>query len=666
MGSTTTDRRIGLNSGAAFKVPCKAASTANLVLSGEQTVDGVACVTGDRVLVKNQTDQTANGIWVVSTASWTRDLDFDGNLDAVTGTQVMTLNGNTNSNSFWRLATIGAINLGSSLISFARSFVNDSALISFIQSGIGAVARTVQDELRLRTNILQFGASPSASASANVASIQAAIDITSAAGGGTVLIPANTTFFAVNASITVTSNVRLEFEGWIKLTAPSTLGDVLHINGDNVEIINPLIDANNIATNGENGIGVVSGNNIHIRGGKIKNCAGSASGGGKGIQIESGGVEGFIADGTEFSNCFMAMSTIRDGTNVAQDYGILFSNIKADNCNILFFVRQVTLNNTNGLEHTVQLNNFYAVNCGAYEGVMQFSRAANVQVSNGVIVNSGAVTALIRGNHRFCRFDNIRFSGDCSRIIDIDPGTLCIDSSYPCENNTYDINYSGTAAYLAYADITTTNRILSDCKIVANLDSDVTTKIISDELRNGYCELFVTQGGRTIITTTATFYLEGRSTVALYPAGISMPRFNSSQITFPATQVSSFDVNTLDDYEEGTWTPTDTSGAALTLSTAIGNYTKIGRMVYASFSITYPVTANGSTASIGGLPYSAAAGNQTGGFAPSYTDFGSFISALKSASDANFLFASLSAAFQTNTNMSGKSIRGAISYMTAT
>ena len=190
MGSITTDRRIGLNSGAAFKVPCKAASTANLVLSGEQTVDGVACVTGDRVLVKNQTDQTANGIWVVSTASWTRDLDFDGNLDAVTGTQVMTLNGNTNSNSFWRLATIGAINFGSSLISFARSFVNDSALISFIQSGTGAVARTVQDELYETVKVTQFGMSTAASAATNVAALLAAC--TAAGANGKVVIPAGT------------------------------------------------------------------------------------------------------------------------------------------------------------------------------------------------------------------------------------------------------------------------------------------------------------------------------------------------------------------------------------------------------------------------------------------------------------------------------------------
>ena len=51
-------------------------------------------------------------------------------------------------------------------------------------------------------------------------------------------------------------------------------------------------------------------------------------------------------------------------------------------------------------------------------------------------------------------------------------------------------------------------------------------------------------------------------------------------ITFPATQVSSADANTLDDYEEGTWTPNQ--GAGLTVVgtfTSNGSYTQIGRMV---------------------------------------------------------------------------------------
>lgn len=59
----------------------------------------------------------------------------------------------------------------------------------------------------------------------------------------------------------------------------------------------------------------------------------------------------------------------------------------------------------------------------------------------------------------------------------------------------------------------------------------------------------------------------------------------------------------LNDYEEGTWTPTDASGAGLTFSNVDAYYTKIGRMVYAYCRITYPTTANANSAVIGGLPY---------------------------------------------------------------
>ena len=46
MPSISTDRLSGLGAGLAIKAPCKAVSTAALTLSGEQTVGGVACVTG--------------------------------------------------------------------------------------------------------------------------------------------------------------------------------------------------------------------------------------------------------------------------------------------------------------------------------------------------------------------------------------------------------------------------------------------------------------------------------------------------------------------------------------------------------------------------------------------------------------------------------------------
>lgn len=64
----------------------------------------------------------------------------------------------------------------------------------------------------------------------------------------------------------------------------------------------------------------------------------------------------------------------------------------------------------------------------------------------------------------------------------------------------------------------------------------------------------------------------------------------------------------LDDYEEGTWTPTDASGAGLTLSIDNARYTKVGRQVIASAQLTYPATANTNSALIGGLPFATLAG----------------------------------------------------------
>jgi hypothetical protein len=63
----------GLNA----KASVKAASTANLTLSGTQTVDGIALVANDRILVKDQTTPSQNGIYVVSAGAWTRASDTD-------------------------------------------------------------------------------------------------------------------------------------------------------------------------------------------------------------------------------------------------------------------------------------------------------------------------------------------------------------------------------------------------------------------------------------------------------------------------------------------------------------------------------------------------------------------------------------------------------------
>ena len=63
--------------GTSWRAPVRVATTANITLSGTQTIDGVAVVAGDRVLVKNQTTAAQNGIYVVAAGAWTRSTDAD-------------------------------------------------------------------------------------------------------------------------------------------------------------------------------------------------------------------------------------------------------------------------------------------------------------------------------------------------------------------------------------------------------------------------------------------------------------------------------------------------------------------------------------------------------------------------------------------------------------
>jgi hypothetical protein len=84
-------------------------------------------------------------------------------------------------------------------------------------------------------------------------------------------------------------------------------------------------------------------------------------------------------------------------------------------------------------------------------------------------------------------------------------------------------------------------------------------------------------------------------------------------IAFPATQSASTDANTLDDYEEGTFTPTITaSSGSLGYQTQAGKYTKIGNTVICTFWIQWNSnnSLSGNPTYMSGLPFSSASGNQ--------------------------------------------------------
>jgi len=148
--------------------------------------------------------------------------------------------------------------------------------------------------------------------------------------------------------------------------------------------------------------------------------------------------------------------------------------------------------------------------------------------------------------------------------------------------------------------------------------------------------------GGNVATLNTLMTLNSNGALALF-GGASA---NGVGITFPATQSASSNANTLDDYEEGTWTPN--SGGTATYTTQNGTYTKIGNKVTVHFVFQVNLILTGSANSILGLPFtaSASAGSQSGhmSYATGLTSNQIFIGGYVGASGTTFITTSSGAA----------------------
>lgn len=102
-----------------IKASVRAATTGNITLSGTQTIDGVAVIAGDRVLVKNQSSAAENGIYVAAVSTWSRAADAN-TWDELVGAFTFVEDGSTNDNTGWVCSVAPGGTLGVTAVTFEQ------------------------------------------------------------------------------------------------------------------------------------------------------------------------------------------------------------------------------------------------------------------------------------------------------------------------------------------------------------------------------------------------------------------------------------------------------------------------------------------------------------------------------------------------------------------
>jgi hypothetical protein len=165
-------------SGLDVKQSVRAATTANITLSGTQTIDGVSVIAGDRVLVKDQSTGSQNGIYVVAAGSWSRATDAGTSTEVTAGMFTFVTEGTLNADSGWVLTTNDTITLGTTALAFAQF------------SGAGQI--TAGDGLTKSGNTINVGTANTARIVVNADNIDLATVSRSDSGSGNVVVGVTT------------------------------------------------------------------------------------------------------------------------------------------------------------------------------------------------------------------------------------------------------------------------------------------------------------------------------------------------------------------------------------------------------------------------------------------------------------------------------------------